>query len=187
MIYADSSVWVALLTPEAGTARVEQWFEDLSETPVSVDWTLTEFHSAIALKTRIGQLLSRQAKDVLVLCEQLIAGGLTLTPVSRIAYRAAAALADDLEQGLRGADAWHIAAAQELGVERFATLDRRQGVNAQRLGLTLEPGMTSTVAGQPPPALLPIISPMRIGRSGAQAGLKRRVSWGKSMTTVDPS
>ena len=78
---------------------MEQWFEDLSETPVSVDWTLTEFHSAIALKTRIGQLLSRQAKDVLVLCEQLIAGGLTLTPVSRIAYRAAAAPVDDLEQG----------------------------------------------------------------------------------------
>jgi predicted nucleic acid-binding protein len=55
MIYADTSVWVALLTPEAGTARVEQWFEDLSETLVSADWTLTEFHSAIV--QRLGLTL----------------------------------------------------------------------------------------------------------------------------------
>ena len=147
MIYADTSVWVALLTPEAGTARVERWFEDLSETLVSADWTLTEFHSAIALKTRTGQLLSRQATDVLVLFEQLCAGGLTLIPVSRVAYRAAAVLVDDFEQGLRGADALHIAVAQELGVKRFATLDHLQGINSQRLGLTLEFGMPSRVAG----------------------------------------
>jgi predicted nucleic acid-binding protein len=138
MIYTDTSVWVALLTPEAGTARVEQWFEPMSETLVSADWTLTEFHSAIAIKTRTGQLLGDQAKEVLAFFEQLSAGGLTLIPVSRAAYRAAAALVDDYQQGLRGADALHIAVAQELGIQRFATLDRNQAANAQRLGLTLE-------------------------------------------------
>lgn len=138
MIYTDTSVWVALLTPEAGTARVEQWFEPMSETLVSADWTLTEFHSAIAIKARTGQLLGDQAKEVLAFFEQLSAGGLTLIPVSRAAYRAAAALVDDYQQGLRGADALHIAVAQELGIQRFATLDRNQAANAQRLGLTLE-------------------------------------------------
>lgn len=138
MIYTDTSVWVALLTPEAGTARVEQWFEPMSETLVSADWTLTEFHSAIAIKTRTGQLLGDQVKEVLAFFEQLSAGGLTLIPVSRAAYRAAAALVDDYQQGLRGADALHIAVAQELGIQRFATLDRNQAANAQRLGLTLE-------------------------------------------------
>jgi hypothetical protein len=34
---------------------VEQWFEDLSETLVSADWTLTEFHSAIV--QRLGLTL----------------------------------------------------------------------------------------------------------------------------------
>ena len=138
MIYADTSVWVALLTPEAGTTRIEQWFEQMSETLVSADWTLTEFHSAIAIKTRTGQLLSDQAKEILAFFEQLSAGGLTLTLVSRAAYRAAAALTDDYQQGLRGADALHIAVAQELSIQRFATLDHNQAVNAQRLGLTLE-------------------------------------------------
>ncbi|MCM8613200.1 type II toxin-antitoxin system VapC family toxin [Accumulibacter sp.] len=145
MIYADTSVWVALLTPETGTDRVERWFEDLAGTPVSADWTLTEFHSAIALKTRAGQLLRRQASDVLALFERLAAGGLTLVPVSRVAYRSAAVLVNDFEQGLRGADALHIAVAQDLGVRRFATLDRRQGASAQRLGLTLELGLAQDV------------------------------------------
>lgn len=44
MIYVDTSVWVALLTEEAGTAQVEQWFAANSEPLFSADWTLTEFH-----------------------------------------------------------------------------------------------------------------------------------------------
>ena len=71
---------------------MERWFEDLSEAPVSADWTLTGFHSAIALKTPTGQLLSRQASDVVAFFERLGAGGLRLVPVSRVAYRSAAVL-----------------------------------------------------------------------------------------------
>lgn len=138
MIYADTSVWVALLTREPGTAQVEQWFESNSEPLVCADWTLTEFHSAIAIKTRTGWLTSDQAKEALDLFDQLSSGGLTLVSVSRAAYRVAATLVDDFRQGLRGADALHIAVAQELGLQRFATLDRNQAVNAQRLGLSLE-------------------------------------------------
>lgn len=138
MIYADTSIWVALLTQETGTARVEEWFEANSEPLVSADWTVSEFHSAIAIKTRTDQITTDQAREVLALFEQLSAGGLTLVPVSRSAYRAAAELVDDHRQGLRGADALHIAVAQELGLQRFATLDRNQAANARRLGLALE-------------------------------------------------
>ncbi len=138
MIYVDTSVWVALLTQEAGTSQVEQWFGSNSEPLVSADWTLTEFHSAIAIKTRTDQISADQAGEVFAFFERLSAGGLTLIPVSRAAYRAAAELVDDYRQSLRGADALHIAVAQELGLQRFATLDRNQAVNAQRLGLALE-------------------------------------------------
>ncbi|MGK2915780.1 MAG: type II toxin-antitoxin system VapC family toxin [Porticoccaceae bacterium] len=138
MIYVDTSVWVALLTPETGTAQVERWFEQVAEPLVSADWTLTEFHSAIAIKARTGQLSADQTTGVLTLFEQLSLGGLTLIPVSRAAYRAAAALVDDFPRGLRGADALHIAIARELRLHHFATLDRSQAVNAQGLGLTLQ-------------------------------------------------
>lgn len=138
MIYVDTSVWVALLTSEAETARVDLWFGQVAEPLVSADWTLTEFHSAIAIKARSGQLRTDQASEVRALFAQLCAGGLTLIPVSRAAYRAAAALVDDVRQGLRGADALHLAVAQELGLQRLATLDRNQAANAQRLGLTLD-------------------------------------------------
>jgi len=49
-----------------------------------------------------------------------------------------AALVSGVRQGLRGADALHIAVVQEVGLQRFATLDRNQAANAQRLGLNLE-------------------------------------------------
>ena len=45
---------------------------------------------------------------------------------------------DDHQHGLRGADALHLAVAQALDLQRFATLDRNQSRNAQRLGFTLE-------------------------------------------------
>lgn len=140
MIYVDTSVWLALLTHETGTLRVDQWFGSNVEPLMSADWTLTEFHSAIAIKIRTGQMTAEQAEEVLALFERLSVGGLTLVPVSRTAYRAAADLIDDYHQGLRGADALHLAVAQELGLQRFATLDRNQAVNAQKLGLTLEFG-----------------------------------------------
>lgn len=76
--------------------------------------------------------------EALELFDHLSSGGLTLVPVSRAAYRATAALADDYGRGLRGGDALHIAVAQELGLQQFATLDRNQAANALRLGLTLE-------------------------------------------------
>ena len=138
MIYVDTSVLVALVAQEAATAQVEAWFGMIVEPLVSADWSLTEFHSAIAIKTRTGQLSSDQADGALVLFERLTAGGMTLVPVTRLAYRIAADLVDDHQHGLRGADALHLAVAQELDLQRFATLDRNQSRNAQRLGFTLE-------------------------------------------------
>ena len=51
MIYVDTSVWVALLTQETETLRVDQWFGSNVEPLMSADWTLTEFHSAIVSRS----------------------------------------------------------------------------------------------------------------------------------------
>ena len=137
MIYVDTSVWVALLTPEPASDRVEAWFADNSQPLVSADWTLTEFHSAIAIKRRTGQVTVEHADTVLTLFDRLGAGAVTWLPISRMAYRVAAAWVDDYPHGLRGADALHLAVAKEAGVRRFATLDRNQARNARRLDITL--------------------------------------------------
>lgn len=138
MIYVDTSVWVALITQEAATDRVETWFASNTEPLVSADWTLTEFHSAIAIKTCKNQITAEQAEKILDLFESLSTGGMTWVPVSHMAYRAAADLIDDFQSGLRGADALHLVVAQELGLQGFATLDRNQSRSALKLGLNLE-------------------------------------------------
>ncbi len=138
MIYVDTSVWVALLTRETSTLRVERWFTHATETLVSADWALTEFHSAIAIKSRTGQLSAGQAREALSLFDQIGSGGLIWIAVSRTAFRMAAPWLDDYSHGLRGADALHLAVAREQDIIQFATLDTQQGHNATRLGFSLE-------------------------------------------------
>lgn len=138
MIYVDTSVWVALLTSEPTTRSVKHWFADTQHNLVSADWTLTEFHSAIAIKIRTGQLTTDQASAVFELFEQLSNDGVNWVAVSRRAFRIAAVLVDAHESGLHTAGALHLAVAQELGINRFATLDTNQGSSAQRLGFALE-------------------------------------------------
>lgn len=137
-VYCDTSVLVALLTSESTTPAIKRWFAGLDDSLVSADWSIAEFHSAIAIKVRTGQLTEAQAAETLELFEQLGAGGLRWLPVSRSAFRVAALLVDDRRYNLRGGDALHLAVAQELGIKRFATLDANQRDYAERLGLGLE-------------------------------------------------
>jgi uncharacterized protein with PIN domain len=48
MIDVDTSVWVALMTREPGTAQVKVWFGSNAEPLVSADWTLDRNQSANA-------------------------------------------------------------------------------------------------------------------------------------------
>lgn len=137
-VYCDTSVLVALLTSESTTPAIKRWFAGLDLPLVSADWSIAEFHSAIAIKVCTGQLTEAQAAETLELFEQLGAGNLRWLPVSRSAFRAAALLVDDRRYNLRGGDALHLAVAQELGIKRVATLDANQRGYAERLGLGLE-------------------------------------------------
>ena len=52
MIYLDSSVVVALLTPEERSAQALDWFAQSREPLISSDWLITETHSALGIKQR---------------------------------------------------------------------------------------------------------------------------------------
>jgi predicted nucleic acid-binding protein len=52
MIYLDTSVVVALLTPEERSAQALDWFAESREPLISSDWLITETHSALGIKQR---------------------------------------------------------------------------------------------------------------------------------------
>ena len=133
MVYVDTSVIVPLLTTEPSTEKVTAWFSGLTDTPVSSDWLLAEFSSAISIKVRSGQLSEGNAKAVHKEFRNLASSGLRLAPVGRTAFQAAAAMTQVHGHGLRAGDALHLAVAQEIGATRIATLDATMEANAVRL------------------------------------------------------
>lgn len=137
MVYVDTSVIVALMTVEPKTPAVTAWFAGLSETPIAGDWMLTEFHSAISLKLRTGQLKEPQAKRVREEFELLAAGGLRLAPVSRAAFTLAAEMVQQATTGLRAGDSLHLAVALELGATFMATLDEILAANSRQSGMAM--------------------------------------------------
>ncbi|MGO8755527.1 MAG: type II toxin-antitoxin system VapC family toxin [Gallionellaceae bacterium] len=133
MVYADTSVIVALLTLEPMTEAVTAWYTGLEKMPVSSDWLLTEFSSAISIKVRTGQLAAADAKVVHKEFHLLSSSGMRLAPVSRAAFQAAAGMAQVHKHGLRSGDSLHLAVAREIGVTAIATLDGMMAKNAKRL------------------------------------------------------
>ncbi|MEQ1743508.1 MAG: type II toxin-antitoxin system VapC family toxin, partial [Candidatus Nitrotoga sp.] len=115
MIYVDTSVIVPLLTVEPKTQCVTAWYAGLRGTPVSSDWLLTEFSSAISIKLRTGQINEATAKRVRKEFELLVNGGLRIVPVSRDAFTQAAVMVRRHDSGLRSGDSLHLAVALELG------------------------------------------------------------------------
>lgn len=137
MIYVDTSVIVALLTVEPKTQDVTAWYAALRDAPISSDWLLTEFSSAISIKLRTGQLSEASAKRVHKEFDLLTAGGLRLASVSRNAYSQAAKMIKPHRHALHAGDSLHLAVALELGASHMATLDRTLAGTAKRSGLKL--------------------------------------------------
>jgi predicted nucleic acid-binding protein len=62
MIYLDTSVVVALLTPEERSAQALDWFAQSRDPLISSDWLITETHSTLGIKQR-HHGLSSQARQ----------------------------------------------------------------------------------------------------------------------------
>ena len=134
MVYVDTSVVVSLLTLEPSSESVAAWFSGLAEMPVSSDWLLTEFSSAISIKLRTGQLSGVAARAVHREFERLTSSGLRLAPVSRAAFKAAADIARAHGQGLRSGDALHLALASRSALP-LVSADQRLVQAAGQLGI----------------------------------------------------
>ena len=135
MIYVDTSVVVALLTPEEASPRALDWFAGSRDVLISSDWLITETHSALGLKRRLAGLSEEAWRTALHQFERLLRDGLELHGLDRARFGDAAELLQDVSLGLRAGDALHLAVALHSRCNQLATLDRRLQTAGAALGL----------------------------------------------------
>jgi predicted nucleic acid-binding protein len=136
MIYLDTSVVVALLTPEERSAHALDWFAQSREPLISSDWLITETHSALGIKQRHHGLSSEARLAAEVQFERLLQGGVELRSLDRGRFRQAAELLQNPALGLRAGDALHLAVALHSRCTRLASFDGRMQQAAMALGLS---------------------------------------------------
>jgi uncharacterized protein len=136
MIYLDTSVVVALLTPEESSSRALDWFSQSREPLISSDWLITKTHSALGMKQRLHGLSSEARLAAGEQFERLLQGGIELRPLERGRFRHAAELLQDPALGLRAGDALHLAVALHSRCTQLASFDSRMQQAATVLGLS---------------------------------------------------
>ena len=131
MRYVDTSLLVALITQEAGFERFQPWFENHKPGILHIsNWVVAEFSAALSIKVRVGNFTADQQIRALEIFTGLANNLLTVVPVRSAHFLRAARLADMYWQGLRAADALHLAIAADYGAELF-TLDKRMAKAGQ--------------------------------------------------------
>jgi predicted nucleic acid-binding protein len=137
MVYLDTSVVVAMMTAEKTAADIFAWYGSLTQAPVSSDWLITEFSSALSIKIQTGQLSQELAARAQAVFAEFSHNGVHLLGLGRHIYDKAAHLIKSDPFGLRAGDALHMAVAVEAGATEMATLDRRLAQSAAHNGLAL--------------------------------------------------
>jgi uncharacterized protein len=135
MIYLDTSLVVALLTPEARSPQALDWFEHCRDPLISSDWLIAETHSALGIKQRHHGLSPEGRKAAGEQFERLLQAGVELRSLDRSRFRQAAELLQDPALGLRAGDALHLAIALHSRCTQLASFDDRVQQAAAVLGV----------------------------------------------------
>lgn len=138
MIYLDTSVLVALLTPEETSERVAAWITAREPGTLHVSgWVATEFGAAVTRKVRTGRLTRGECDRARREYESVVSGAFTVLAIEPGDFHSAAQLVADPEAGIRAGDGLHLAVALAHGMS-LATLDKRFVAGAAKLGYQLE-------------------------------------------------
>ncbi|QPN58217.1 type II toxin-antitoxin system VapC family toxin [Synechococcus sp. CBW1107] len=115
MIYLDTSVVVALLTPEERSAQALDWFAESRDFLISSDWLITETHSALGIKQRHHGLSSEVRQAAGEQFERLLQGGVELRSLDRDRFHQSVASRSRCTH-LPSFDSWMQQAAAALGM-----------------------------------------------------------------------
>jgi predicted nucleic acid-binding protein len=133
--YADTSLLVSALSPDANTARARDWLKTGPGLIISA-WAVAEFGAIIRRQARVGRIARAGVDAAEAGLQTLVAGG-AFRPV----------LADDLVEAgrlvrrlepLRAPDALHLAVALRLRLD-VATFDVGLATAARAAGLGAAP------------------------------------------------
>lgn len=134
MLYFDTCVVLAMLTPEIQSQAATAFVEQATETLAINAWTATALHSALALKVRSGVLNAAETDRVLAGFEQTLAPGLLWLDLDAQDFRNTNACLRGWSTSLRAADALHLAIAAGRDAT-LCSLDAPFVRAAQELGL----------------------------------------------------
>lgn len=132
--YLDSSVLVALLSPDALADRPRA-FAGCREAPLIVsDFAAAEYASVLSRRVRTGGLSRAEGNAALGAFDSWLAANARWVTVGQGDIAAATGFLRRLDLALPSPDAIHIALARRLGA-RLVTLDRRLAAAADALGV----------------------------------------------------
>lgn len=135
MLYFDTSFLIPYFTAEPTSARVERFLgqQDVDQLAISL-WTVTEFHSAIAIKIRTNQIPASLHGSILDHFKSACVETFRIHSPTAQDFDTAAHLLKDWESGLRSGDALHLAIAGNRKTT-LVTLDRILLKTARALGI----------------------------------------------------
>lgn len=136
MLYVDTSVFVAALTREVETYRMQTWLGERQAGELFISgWVIAEFSSALSIKLRTGQIDLRQRDIALSAFQSVAAASLHMLPINGSHFAMAARFADRHDSNLRAADALHLAVASDHNTT-LCTLDKALAQAGTLLGMT---------------------------------------------------
>ncbi len=130
-VYLDTSVLMSLFQTDKHTERASVWIASVDAFVMS-SWTLTEFSSALAVRTRMRNLRDRDRREFELQLDQWLRGRVVLSVLDGDMVEARRLVRNDVR--LRAPDALHLALAARNGCS-LATLDEDMAKVATDIGL----------------------------------------------------
>nr|WP_314529337.1 type II toxin-antitoxin system VapC family toxin [uncultured Brevundimonas sp.] len=132
-VYLDTSVLMSLFQTDKHTERASVWIAGVDDFVMS-SWTVTEFSSALAVRTRMRNLLDKERREFELQLDQWLSGRVVLSVIDNDMLEARRLVRNDVR--LRAPDGLHLALAVRHGCS-LATLDEDMAAVARDIGLTV--------------------------------------------------